>query len=128
MQAVLAEPRVVALWKLVGRHVELFDDGDAGLRHIKDDESFWLELAPRSRDAMALTDRPLNRPFPEGVTAFIRSPGARAGPTATCHTVLLTPFNHHFIAGVNLSEAIASSTVLMFRGAPSTSIRPTSRR
>mmetsp|Transcript_24987 Transcript_24987/g.72109 ORF Transcript_24987/g.72109 Transcript_24987/m.72109 type:complete len:435 (-) Transcript_24987:273-1577(-) len=53
-QAFLAEPRVVALWKMVGRRVdfgelgrfELFDDASCGLRAIKDEEAFQIRLAP----------------------------------------------------------------------------------
>ncbi|CEM06611.1 unnamed protein product [Vitrella brassicaformis CCMP3155] len=54
-QAYLAEPRVVALWKMLGRHVnfgdelgrfELFDDGNGDLRAIKDEPEHRLDLTP----------------------------------------------------------------------------------
>ncbi|CEL94566.1 unnamed protein product, partial [Vitrella brassicaformis CCMP3155] len=52
--AFLAEPRVVALWKMLGRQVdfgelgrfELFDDGHGSLRAIKDEEAFQIRLSP----------------------------------------------------------------------------------
>ncbi|CEL98406.1 unnamed protein product [Vitrella brassicaformis CCMP3155] len=54
-QAYLAEPRVVALWKIVGRQVnfggergrfELFDHGNGDLRAIKDEPEYRLNLTP----------------------------------------------------------------------------------
>ncbi|CEM06615.1 unnamed protein product [Vitrella brassicaformis CCMP3155] len=54
-QAYLAEPRVVAQWKMVGRHVnfggerggfELFDHGNGDLRAIKDEPEHRLDLTP----------------------------------------------------------------------------------
>ncbi|CEL92776.1 unnamed protein product, partial [Vitrella brassicaformis CCMP3155] len=54
-QGYLAEPRVVALWKIVGRHVdfgdeqgtfELFDHGNGDLRAIKDEPEHRLDLTP----------------------------------------------------------------------------------
>ncbi|CEM32830.1 unnamed protein product [Vitrella brassicaformis CCMP3155] len=54
-QAYLAEPRVVALWKMLGRYVdfggergrfELFDHGNGDLRAITDDPEYRLDLTP----------------------------------------------------------------------------------
>uniref|UniRef100_A0A7S1JRC1 Uncharacterized protein n=1 Tax=Vitrella brassicaformis TaxID=1169539 RepID=A0A7S1JRC1_9ALVE len=54
-QAFLAEPRVVALWKMLGRHVdfggergrfELFDHGNGDLRAVKDEPECRLNLTP----------------------------------------------------------------------------------
>ncbi|CEM13493.1 unnamed protein product [Vitrella brassicaformis CCMP3155] len=54
-QAYLAEPRVLALWKMVGRHVnfggqlgrfELFDQAGGGVRAIKDEPGFELDINP----------------------------------------------------------------------------------
>ncbi|CEL95585.1 unnamed protein product [Vitrella brassicaformis CCMP3155] len=53
----LADPRVVALWKMVGRHVnfggelgrfELFTHGNGALRAIKEEEDFTVDLTPLS--------------------------------------------------------------------------------
>ncbi|CEM01622.1 unnamed protein product [Vitrella brassicaformis CCMP3155] len=54
-QAYLAEPRVLALWKTVGRHVnfggnygrfELFDQPGGGVRAINDEPGFELDINP----------------------------------------------------------------------------------
>ncbi|CEL98440.1 unnamed protein product [Vitrella brassicaformis CCMP3155] len=54
-QAYLADARVIALWKMVGRHVnfggqlgrfELFDQPSGGVRAIKDEPGFELDINP----------------------------------------------------------------------------------
>ncbi|CEM01614.1 unnamed protein product [Vitrella brassicaformis CCMP3155] len=54
-QAYLAEPRVLAMWKMIGRHVnfggnycrfELFDQPGGGVRAIKDEPDFELTINP----------------------------------------------------------------------------------
>ncbi|CEL93596.1 unnamed protein product [Vitrella brassicaformis CCMP3155] len=121
-QAYLAEPRVVALWKMIGRHVnfggnygrfELFDQQGGGVRAIKDEPGFELDINPphppippthyQRQPARQVPNRPAGGQLDSGCWDD-------DNPPSEFRLLLLTSFDSPFVARVALGSRVDTNT------------------